>query len=191
MTDASVLQASSGELKDLAKGAPPLVEAARGVPTGVRLLRYLGGGGMSAVFLAELEGERSADLSPATPKRLAIKFMRADTERELSRANIDPITIFVKEAVALGRVAERKPPTEFVVGFYGSGRSLVSIGGGPPRALPWLAIEHVNGGLAGTSLTERVSRAHDGIDPVRALRLVRGIIEGVSVLHGEKSFTAT
>ena len=142
---------------------------------------------MSAVFLAELDpAARSADLSPVAPRRLAIKFMRADTERELTRANIDPLTIFVKETVALGRVMERQPPTEFVVGFYGSGRSQVSVGGGPVRSLPWLAIEYVEGGAAGTSLTERVQRAPDGVDPIRALRLVRGIIEGVAVLHGEK-----
>jgi len=183
----SILRATSSELEDLAKGTPQLLEASRGTPSGVRLVRYIGGGGMSAVFLAELEGgARSSDLSPATPKRLAVKFMRADTERDLTRANIDPLTIFVKEAVALGRVAERKPPTEFVIGFYGSGRAQVSVGGGPARALPWLAIEYVDGGPAGTSLTERVSRARDAVDPIRALRLVRGIVEGVRVLHSEK-----
>jgi len=141
---------------------------------------------MSAVFLAETDGQRSRDLSPATPRRFAIKFMRADTERELTRANIDPLTIFVKEAVALGRVAERRPPTEFVVGFFGSGKANVAVGSTQPRALPWLAIEYVDGGTAGTSLTERVHRAQDGVDPIRALRLVRGIFEGVRVLHAEK-----
>jgi hypothetical protein len=183
----SVLRATSSELQDLSAGSPALVESSRGLPTGARLIRYLGGGGMSAVFLADLDpGARSADLSPAAPKRLAIKFMRADTERELTRANIDPLTIFVKETVALGRVMERQPPTEFVVGFYGSGRSEVSVAGGPVRTLPWLAIEYVEGGAAGTLLTERVQRAPNGVDPIRALRLVRGIMEGVSVLHSEK-----
>ena len=183
----SVLHATNTELEDLATGTPPLIEAAQGMPTGARLIRYLGGGGMSAVFLAEVEpGTRSPDLAPSTPRKLAIKFMKPDTVRELVKANIDPLAIFVKEAVALGRVMERKPPTEFVVGFYGSGRSNVSVSGGTVRALPWLAIEYVDGGPPGTSLTDRVNRAHGGVDPLRALRLVRGIIEGVRVLHAER-----
>jgi serine/threonine protein kinase len=142
---------------------------------------------MSAVFLAEVNpAPRSPDLSPLAPRRIAIKFMQADTEKELVKYNMDPLAIFVKEAVALGRVMERKPPTEFVVGFYGSGRADVQIGSGAVRRLPWLAIELVDGGAAGTSLTDRVRRAPEGIDPIRALRLARGIIEGVRVLHGER-----
>jgi serine/threonine protein kinase len=181
----SVLRTSSTELLDLAAGSPVVIESTEGRPTGARLVRYIGGGGMSAVFLAEIDGARSSDLSPVTPRRFALKFMRADTERELTKANVDPLTLFVKEAVALGRVAEHKPATEFVVGFFGSGRAQVAVGNATPRALPWLAIEYVDGGPAGTSLSDRVGRAQDGVDPVRALRLVRGIIEGVRVLHAE------
>lgn len=183
----SILRASSSDLRDLAQGAPALVESTSGVPTGATLLRYIGAGGMSAVFLAEIDAsKRSHDLSPLAPKRIAIKFMQADTEKELVKYNMDPLAIFVKEAVALGRVMERKPPTEFVVGFYGSGRADVQIGSGAVRRLPWLAIEYVDGGAAGTSLTDRVRRAHDGVDPIRALRFARGIIEGVRVLHAER-----
>jgi serine/threonine protein kinase len=183
----SLLRASASDLRDLTQGAPALVEATRGVPTGATLLRYIGAGGMSAVFLAEIDpAKRSTDLSPLAPRRIAIKFMQADTEKELVKYNMDPLAIFVKEAVALGRVMERKPPTEFVVGFYGSGRADVQIGSGAIRRLPWLAIELVDGGTAGTSLTDRVRRAHEGIDPIRALRLARGIIEGVRVLHAER-----
>jgi hypothetical protein len=96
------------------------------------------------------------------------------------------LTIYVREAVALARVAEHQPPTEFVVGFYGSGRTQVKVGGGLEQPLPWLALEYVDGGPAGASLTERVNRTGDGVDPVRALKLARGIIKGVSVLHEEK-----
>jgi eukaryotic-like serine/threonine-protein kinase len=183
----TVLRAGSIELLDLAAGSPALVEALSGAPTGVRLMGYLGGGGMSAVFHAERDLDvHSRDLSPATPRRIAIKIMRPDVAHELASAQIDPLRLLVKEAVALGRVMERKPPTEFVVGFFGCGRASVSIAGDPPRLLPWLAIEWVDGGSAGTSLSDRVTRAVDGVDPIRTMRLVRGIVEGVRVLHAEQ-----
>lgn len=183
----SILRASSSDLRDLAQGSPAVIEATRGVPTGATLIRYIGAGGMSAVFLAEIDpAKRSPDLSPLAPRRIALKFMQGDTEKELVKYNMDPLAIFVKEAVALGRVMERRPTTEFVVGFYGSGRADVQIGGGAVRRLPWLAIEYVDGGTAGTSLTDRVRRAHEGVDPIRVIRFARGIIEGVRVLHGER-----
>ena len=182
-----MLRTSSSDLRDMAQSGPELVEAMHGVATGAKLVRYLGAGGMSSVFLAELDpSRRSQDLSKKSPARIAVKFMQGDTEKELVKFNMDPLAIFVKEAVALGRVMERTPPTEFVVGFYGSGRADVQIGSGQLRRLPWLAIEFVDGGTAGTSLTDRVRRAHEGIDPVRALRLTRGIFEGVRVLHAER-----
>ena len=181
------LRASSSDLRDLAQNGPALLDISHGAPrpTGVTLERYLGAGGMSTVFLANLDlAKRSEDLRKDAPKRLAIKFMQGDTESQLLHFNMDPLAIFVKEAVALGRVMERKPPTEFVVGFYGSGKAQVQIGA-QLRKLPWLAIEFVDGGTAGTSLTDRVCRAHEGVDPLRAIRLARGICEGVRVLHSE------
>src|SRR6185295_11699653 len=80
---------------------------------------------------------------------------------------------------------ERRPPTEFVVGFYGSGHADVQIKGAT-RRLPWMLLELVDGGMDGVSLTQRVERSGgEGIDPVRALRLVRGMCAGVIALHGE------
>jgi eukaryotic-like serine/threonine-protein kinase len=43
----------------------------------------------------------------------------------------------------------------------------------------------VDGGAEGVTLTERVHFAAEGIDPSRALHLLRGVIEGVSALHQE------
>jgi hypothetical protein len=45
----AVLRASSSDLADLASGFPQVVETTQGKPIGARLIRYLGGGGMSAV----------------------------------------------------------------------------------------------------------------------------------------------
>ena len=182
----ATLRTSNDQLTDLARGAPALIEAVHGRPTGVTLTRFLGAGGMATVFLAELDqAARSDDLSPSSPHRLAIKLMQVSTERELAKLNLDPMDFFVRETVALGRVMERKPPTEFVVGFYGSGRVDVEVAAGRTRRLPWMAIEYVDGGAAGSSLADRVGRTPDGIDPVRAQKLVSGIVEGVLALHGE------
>ena len=183
----ALLRASTSDLRDLPQGAPALVDATSGVPTGATITRYLGAGGMSVVFLAEVDpAKRSRDLSPLSPARIALKFMQADTEKELVKYNMDPLAIYKREAVALGKVMERKPATEFVVGFYGSGYADVQIGSGPVRRLPWLAIEYVDGGAAGTSLTDRVRRTQEGVDPIRVLRLARGMFEGVRVLHAER-----
>jgi hypothetical protein len=163
-----------------------LLDANSGQPTGASLVRYIGAGGMAAVFLAEVDTSKPLlRLRPDAPARIAVKFMLPEAERQFARNNIDPTSVFRKEQVALGRVTERRPPTEFVVSFYGSGTTSVSIASAQPRRLPWIAIEYVDGGIAGTSLTDRVGREPDGIDPVRALRLVTGIIEGVRVLHSD------
>lgn len=181
------LHSMDPELRDLTRAPAPLVEAASGRHTGAVLTRCLGVGGMATVFLAERDlSTKSADLSPLTPRHFGVKIMQPSTARQLAKMNVDPSSVFVRETVALGRMMERRPPTEFVVGFYGSGHVLVEVGRNNTLRLPWLAIEFVDGGSAGTSFTDRVSRAPaEGIDPVRTLRLIRGLVEGVRSLHGE------
>ena len=181
-----MLTSSDGELRDLAQGRPELIDASSGRRTGARLVSCLGGGGMSTVFLGELDpAQRSVDLFELTPRRMAVKFLQASTYEQFQRMNQDPSDVFLREVVALSRMMEHQPPTEFVVNFYGSGHADVSVKGTVHR-LPWLALELVEGGAEGVSLAERVERAGaDGIDPVRALRLIRGIFEGVAALHSE------
>jgi serine/threonine protein kinase len=183
------LRSTDDELRDLAQGSPPLVDAASGEATGARLIRCIGAGGMSTVFLAELDPDpraRSARISALAPARIAVKFLQPTTQQEFRRQNLDPSDVFVRETVALSRMMERRPPTEFVVGYYGCGDADVTLAGGEVRRLPWLAIELVDGGFEGGTLAQRVHRAQgDGVDPVRALRLLRGIFAGVSALHAE------
>lgn len=181
------LRSTDDELRDLAQGSPALIDAASGEPTGARLIRCIGAGGMSTVFLAELDAEqRSSRLSPLAPARIAIKVLQPTTQQAFRRQNLDPSDVFVRETVALGRMMDRRPPTEFVVGYYGCGDADVELAGGEVRRLPWLAIELVDGGSEGGTLIQRVHRAQsDGVDPVRALRLLRGICAGVSALHAE------
>jgi hypothetical protein len=178
-----MLTSASDDLLDLAKMAPELTMSGSGTRTGVKLVKLLGVGGMSTVFLAELSlSQRSSYLAPDTPVRLAIKMTQPSAMDALQTYNIDHRAIIRKDSMALSRVMEHKPPTEFVIGFYGGGESDVTIRGNK-RSLPWIALEYVDGGAAGTSLNSRVTSTREGIDPPRALRLVRGIVEGVRTLH--------
>lgn len=198
------LRTTDIELRDLAQGCPSLVDAISGRPTGARLIKCIGAGGMSTVFLAEIDAAaRSEALSGLTPRKVAVKFLQIATQDEFRRLNLDPANVFVRETVALGRMMDRKPPTEFVVGYYGCGHADVEAdigvttassrpGAGPARRsgqvrrLPWMALEFVDGGPEGVTLTQRVHRSGlEGVDPIRALRLLRGIIEGISALHAE------
>ena len=151
------LRSTDDELRDLAQGSPPLVDATSGEATGARLIRCIGAGGMSTVFLAELDiAAASSRISKLAPSRIAVKFLQPTTQQEFRRQNLDPSDVFVRETVALSRMMERKPPTEFVVGYYGCGDADVTLAGGEVRRLPWLAIELVDGGLEGGTLIQRV-----------------------------------
>ena len=91
-----------------------------------------------------------------------------------------------KEAVALGRLNERVPPTPFVIRFLDAGT--VSF---PSRmrsyALPWLAIEYVHGGVEGTTLDERIRfsirRTGYAFDRKRAHRALSHICDGLAEVH--------
>jgi serine/threonine protein kinase len=88
-----------------------------------------------------------------------------------------------KESVALARLAEEIPADPFVVRFLDAGDVPRRAGG----VLPWLALEHVPGGHLGTTLKARVEHAlrttKKGFGPRRTLRLLRGMLDGVSTLH--------
>src|SRR5690606_1171084 len=97
-----------------------------------RLERCIGEGGMGVAFCAlrhALEG-----LAP-----VVIKVVRPEIALN---ADHTAAILVRKEAVALGRLNERVPPTPFVVRFVDTGTAEVLGPGGPP--LPWLAIEYVH-----------------------------------------------
>jgi eukaryotic-like serine/threonine-protein kinase len=180
----SLLRSFDADLRDLARGAPALTDAG-GSLTGARLTQLLGVGGMSTVFLAEVESARfSQALSAHCPGRIAVKIMKPAMVTDLAQEGILAGQLAQREATALGRIMARVPSTEFVVGFYGAGEAPVDVRGRQVK-LPWLALEYVDGGPDGSSLADRVNRAPEGTDPIRALRLCRGIIEGLMALHDE------
>src|SRR5206468_1966023 len=110
-------------------------------------------GGMATVFLGERRSSAPiAGLSHLTPQRVAVKFMQIATMNNLAKLGTTPMEFIKKEIVALQRLSALEPPSAFVVGFYGCGLSDVMTPQGP-RRLPWLALEYVDGGAAGSSLT--------------------------------------
>lgn len=178
----SILRSHDPDLRDLAQGEPALTDVS-GSHTGARLQRVLGVGGMSTVFLAEVGTARfSGVLHDVCPGRIAVKVMKPSMVMDLAQEGILAGQLAQREALALGRIMARVPPSEFVVGFYGASEAPVEVRGRQVR-LPWLAIEYVDGGPDGSSLADRVNRAPEGTDPIRALRLCRGIVQGVMALH--------
>jgi len=89
-----------------------------------------------------------------------------------------------KEVVALGRLNERVPQTPFVVRFIDTGSVTAPDTG---LVLPWIAVEHVYGGIEGTTLEQRVrySRENTGFafDPARAVHALRCLGAGLSAIH--------
>jgi serine/threonine protein kinase len=182
---AADLRSNDDNLRDLSDGQPLVVDAATGQATGIRLTRWLGAGGMSAVFMAERDpAVRCPLLSPITPRRLAVKIVKPSTEYELERLNLRSVDITRREIAALDLVRKMHPPTPHIIGLFGSGSVLVRSAGDDARELPWIALELVDAGAGGATLTDRVIKGQHGpIDPVRALRLARGIVEGVGIFH--------
>jgi serine/threonine protein kinase len=173
------------ELRDLAAGEPELHDIGQITGTGIRLIRFLGAGGMSSVFLAEVDSERRArGATPGYPARVAIKIVKPSSVDAMREEGIEVRAFVDREATVLSRIMERTPPTDVVVGFHGRGEVRISLKG-TEHALPWLALEFVDGGPDGSTLAERIARAPKGCDPVRVHRLARRIAEGISILHAE------
>ncbi|MCA9597593.1 MAG: serine/threonine protein kinase [Myxococcales bacterium] len=95
-------------------------------------------------------------------------------------------TIVKKEAVALGRLNERVPPTPFVVRLMDTG-SVSFAYFGRSLQLPWIALEYVNGGVEGTTLEDRVghsvSATRYAFDPTRARHLLDSLSRGLTEIH--------
>jgi serine/threonine protein kinase len=103
-----------------------------------------------------------------------------------SEAGETAAMLVAKEAVALGRLNERIPPTPFVVRFMDTG--LVPYQHGSYAfQLPWLAVEYVHGGVEGTTLEERVDFAvketRYAFERERAARALSHICQGLEEVH--------
>ncbi len=141
-----------------------------------RLERKLGEGGTAAAYLTRRtapSGESEAVIKIILPQIVAESDERA-------------LTIIKKEAVALGRLNERVPPTPFVVRLLDTG-TLPFRSHGRVLQLPFIALEYVHGGLEGTTLEERVEYSLKAtgfsFDPQRAARLIQSLAKGLDEIH--------
>lgn len=138
-----------------------------------RLDRQIGEGGMGLAYLAERQS--AAGFAP-----VVIKLVRPG----FSGSDVAPDLLVLKEAVALGRLNERVPPTPFVVRLLDTGTTCLF----DNQPIPWLAIEYVHGGVEGTTLEDRVQYSvHQtgyAFDSARAAHLLRCLASGLTAIHG-------
>jgi len=141
-----------------------------------RLERKLGEGGTALAYLARR-------VSPTGESQAVIKLI---LPRVVAESDERALTIITKEAVALGRLNERVPPTPFVVRLLDTG-SVPFQSGGRQLQLPFIALEYVHGGLEGATLEQRVEYSLKAtgfsFDPERAARLIRGLAKGLDEIH--------
>ncbi len=139
-----------------------------------RLERRIGEGAMAFAFFALREAPDG--IAPVVVKITRPTFLAAAADAaEL---------VVRKEAVALGRLNERVPPTPFVVRLVEAGRVLLST---DAPALPWLAVEYVHGGTEGTTLRERVAFSVEAtgyaFSPSRTAHALRCLSLGMEAMH--------
>ena len=138
--------------------------------------RSLGEGGTAVAFFARRRspaGEMPVVMKVILPRIVVDSGRQADT-------------IFKKEAVALGRLNARVPPTPYVLRMLETGGIEYEYARRQLR-LPWLALEYVDGGIEGTTLEDRVEysvrETGSAFDPDRAARLVTNLCEGLYEIH--------
>lgn len=165
--------AGSGALDDLVGTIVPS-ELQYGVR--YRVESRLGEGSMGVAFFGLREAP--GGLSP-----VVLKLVRPELARQSAGA---AATTVLKEAVALGRLNERVPPTPFVVRLVDTG-TLRRLGGVSVQ-LAWIALEYVHGGVEGTTLDDRVEysvkRTGYAFEPDRVAHLLRCMRDGLEAIHG-------
>jgi serine/threonine protein kinase len=142
----------------------------------LRLERLLGEGGTAVAYLATRFG-------PDGTSKVVVKVILPSI---IAQAGSTARMVVQKEAVALGRLNERVPPSPFVVRLLDVGELDYQRHGLSLR-LPWLAIEYMHGGAQGATLEERVhaSLRDTGMafSAERALRVLRHMVEGLREVH--------
>ncbi len=141
-----------------------------------RVSHRVGEGAMSVAFYATRE-------APDGSCPVVIKMMRPGFVQSLGST---AALIVRKEAIALGRLNERVPPTPFVVRFIDTGY-FPQVFAGKTANLPWLALEYVHGGAEGTTLTQRVEHSiratGHAFDPTRAAQAISSLASGLVAVH--------
>ncbi len=136
----------------------------------------LGRGGGAIAFLARR-------LAPEGMTPVVVKILRPAFVRKLGpTAHL----LIRKEAVALGRLNERVPPTPYVIRLIDTGVLKIDRQG-LEMELPWVAVEYVHGGSLGTTLAQRVRRSMRdsgfAFDAARAANAIDCIGQGLAAIH--------
>ncbi len=141
-----------------------------------RLKRLLAVGGTARAYYALRQG-------PEGEAPVVVKVILPNVVRD---GGDTALLVIRKEAVALGRLNERIPPSPYVVRLVDTGVlewKMEEV----PLSLPWLAVEFVDGGTEGTALDERVAYSMRlsgyGFDPERAARATYAIAQGLDEIH--------
>ncbi|MFO0551093.1 MAG: serine/threonine-protein kinase [Polyangiaceae bacterium] len=141
-----------------------------------RILNRVGEGAMGVAFYA-------MRVAPEGECGVVVKILRPWFVQQWGKT---AELIVQKEAVALGRLNERVPPTPFVVRLIDTGAISVMSRKVSVR-VPWLVVEYVHGGVEGTTLSQRVVHAMrstgHAFDAQRAANLVDAIGQGLSAVH--------
>lgn len=141
-----------------------------------RLLSRIGQGAMSVAFYA-------VRVSPEGSTPVVMKVLRPWF---VHQAGPTAALIVQKEAVALGRLNERVPPTPFVVRLIDTGTTGIVHGAGRIE-LPWVVVEYVHGGAEGTTLSDRVDHSLRttgfAFDSQRAAHCAECLCQGMLAVH--------
>ncbi|HEY1533402.1 MAG TPA: serine/threonine-protein kinase, partial [Polyangiaceae bacterium] len=168
------MPSASDKPRDLFVGQ--VLESAYQPGVSYRLDQKLGEGGTAAAYLAKRAsavGESQVVIKIILPQLVAESDERA-------------LTIIKKEAVALGRLNERVPPTPFVVRLLDTG-TVPFRSHGRTLQLPFIALEYVHGGLEGATIEERLEYSLKAtgfaFDPPRAARVIQALAKGLDEIH--------
>ncbi len=141
-----------------------------------RIEHAVGRGAMAVAFYAER-------IAPDGVSPVVLKVTRPDF---LVSGGDAAAMMIQKEAVSLGRLNERVPPTPYVVRLVDSG-TLSLAQHGRMSAVPWNAVEYIHGGPEGTTLHERVqsciTRTGRAFGARRAAHCLRCIAHGLRAIH--------
>ncbi|HEX3850104.1 MAG TPA: serine/threonine-protein kinase, partial [Polyangiaceae bacterium] len=139
-----------------------------------RLGAVIGEGAHGVVFAAQRQFD-------SVTTDVVLKILRPRAVRELGALAGPTIA---KEVAALRKLSEVAPKTPYVVSFLDAGTVRI---GDSPLALPWIALEHVEGGPEGVTLRARVehavARTGHAFDLARAQNAVHCLTAGVAAIH--------
>ncbi len=103
-----------------------------------------------------------------------------------------------REALALRRLSDRRPPSPYIVRFFDEGevevkvKHKVATNSFADDVIPirYLILEYVDGGPFGTTLHDRIHRSlketGKGLSPTRARRILRHIARALADIHAER-----